>query len=46
MIFLLLLILAVVCGAIFAHMSLYVAGGVLGLLLVIISTIIKRRRQK
>ena len=46
MIILLLLILAVVCGFIFANMALYVAGAALGLRLVIILTVIKRRRQQ
>ena len=40
-----LLILAIVAVAVIAHMSLYVAGAVLGILLVIIASIIKRRRQ-
>jgi hypothetical protein len=40
------LILAIIALVVFAHMSLYVAGAVLGILLVIIASIIKRRRQR
>ena len=40
-----LLILAFLAVAFFTHMTIYVAGGVLGILLVIIATIIKRRRR-
>ena len=43
---LLLLILAVVLCVIFANMTLYVIGGVVGILLVIALSIIKRRKQK
>ena len=40
-----LLIVAVIAVAVFAHMAIYVAGAILGLLLVIILYIIKRRKN-
>lgn len=42
---LLFLILAVILCVIFTNMTLYVAGGVIGILIVLISRIIKRRRN-
>jgi hypothetical protein len=42
----LLLIFAFILLVVFTNMTLYVAGGILGILLVIIATIIKRRRTK
>ena len=43
---LLFLILAVIFFVIFTNMTLYVAGGVIGILIVLIAGIIKRRRNK
>lgn len=43
---LLIIILAIVAVFVFTNMTLYVAGGILGILLFIIATIIKRRKQK
>ena len=42
---LLFLILLVVVFCVITHMTLYVAGGILGILIVIIATIIKRRKR-
>ena len=42
----LLLIFVFILLVVFTNMTLYVAGGILGILLVIIATIIKRRRTK
>ena len=42
---LLMLILAVIVIAIFAHMALYVAGAVVGLLAVLVIYFIKRRKH-
>lgn len=41
-----LLIVAVIAVAVFAHMALYVAGAVLGLLLVLVIYLIKRRKKQ
>lgn len=43
---LLLLILAVIVAVVFSHMALYVIGGLLGLLIVLITCFVKRRKQK
>ena len=43
---LLFLILAVIVITIFSHMALYVIGAVIGLLLILVVSVIKRRRQK
>ncbi len=43
---LLFLILAVIVITIFSHMTLYVVGAALGLLIVFISYFIRRRKQK
>lgn len=43
---LLLLILGIIVFAVFAHMTLYVVGSLLGILLAIILLIIKRRKQR
>lgn len=39
------LILAVILVVIFSHMTLYVVGGVIGLLILLITYIVKRRKQ-
>ena len=44
--FLLFLIFALILVAIFAHMTLYVAGSLIGILVVLVLFIIKRRRSK
>lgn len=46
MILLLFLILAVIVVAIFSHMALYVAGALLGLVIVLVTYFIRRRKQK
>lgn len=43
---LILLILAVIAVAVFAHMTFYVAGAILGILLVIVAAIVRRRRRQ
>ena len=43
---LLFLILAVIVAVVFTNMTLYVIGGLLGLLIVLFTFIIRRRKQK
>ena len=43
---LLFLILAVILIAIFSHMAIYVIGGVIGILIVLIAAIVRRRRSR
>lgn len=46
MILLLLLVLAVVIAVVFTNMTLYVVGGLIGLLIVLFAFMIKRRKQR
>ena len=46
MFLLVLLVLAVVISVTFANMTLYVIGGLIGLLIVLFTFVIRRRKQK
>lgn len=46
MFLLVLLVLAVVIAVTFANMTLYVIGGLIGLLIVLFTFVIRRRKQK
>ena len=46
MILLLLLVLAVVIAVVFTNMTLYVIGGLIGLVIVLFAFMIKRRKQR
>ena len=46
MILLFLLILAVIIAVVFANMTLYVVGGLIGLVIVFVAYVIKRRKQR